>query len=101
MYGAGERFYLDAAVLPRLALWSGAMLALFATVAAWQAAPAERRRLAALALAGLALACATCAIGIAIRRELDPVHGWSYLLAAAVIAAAAGWIVALRRPGGP
>ena len=100
MYGAGERFYLDAAVLPRLALWSGTMVALFATVAAWQAAPAERRRLAVLALAGLIVACGTVAAGIAIRGALDPVHGWSYLLAAAALAAALGWALTVRRPGG-
>jgi hypothetical protein len=101
MYGAGARFYLDVAVLPRLALWLGAMLALFATVAAWQAAPAERRRLAALALAGLAIAGLTAAATIAIRRELDPAHGWTYLLAVSAIAAAAGWGWTARRPDGP
>src|SRR5262245_13465351 len=66
MYGAGARFYLDAAVLPRLAVWLGAMLALFATVAAWQAAPVERGRLAVLALAGLIVAGGAAA-GIAFR----------------------------------
>jgi hypothetical protein len=101
MYGAGARFYLDAAVLPRLALWLGAMLALFATVAAWQAAPSERRRLAALALAGLVIAGGASAAAIAIRGELDPAHGWTYLLIATVIAAALGWLVTLRRPAGP
>jgi len=100
MYGAGARFYLDAAVLPRLALWVGAMLALFATVAAWQAAPAERRRLAALALAGLVAACGTAA-GMAIHGGFDPVHGWSYLLAGAALAAALGWVLTARRPDGP
>ncbi|HEX8107076.1 MAG TPA: hypothetical protein VF516_05070, partial [Kofleriaceae bacterium] len=32
MYAAGERFHGGAAILPRLATWLGAMLALFATV---------------------------------------------------------------------
>ncbi|MBC7978883.1 MAG: hypothetical protein H7138_28190, partial [Myxococcales bacterium] len=46
MYGAGTRFYLEPAVLPRLVVWLGAMVALYATVAAWSAAASERRRLA-------------------------------------------------------
>src|SRR5262249_6639789 len=50
MYAAGERFHPDAAILPRLAIWLGAMLALFAPVAAWQTAAAARHRLAGLAL---------------------------------------------------
>jgi hypothetical protein len=100
MYGAGARFYLDAAVIPRLAIWFGAMVALFATVAAWQAAPAERRRLAALALSGLIVCGATTAASVAIHRELDPAHGWSYLLAAAAIVAALGWGWTARRPDG-
>jgi hypothetical protein len=100
MYGAGARFYLDAAVLPRLALWLGAMLALFATVAAWQAAPVERRRLAVLALAGLIVAGGSAA-GVAFPGGLDPAHGWAYLLIAAAIAAALGWLMTARRPDGP
>jgi hypothetical protein len=101
MYGAGARFYLDAAVIPRLAIWFGAMLALFATVAAWPAAPAERRRLAALGLSGLIVCGATVATSVAIDRELDPAHGWSYLLAVAAIAVALGWGWTARRPEGP
>jgi hypothetical protein len=101
MYGAGERFYLDAAVIPRLAIWIGAMLVLFATVAAWSAASVERRRLAVLALAGLILCGVTSTAGIAIRREFDPAHGWSYLLAAAALVATLGWGWTARRPAGP
>ena len=101
MYGAGARFYLDLAIVPRLATWLGAMLALFAAVAAWPASGAERRRLAGLALAGLIVCGVTSAITIAVRRELDLAHGWSYVLAAAGIAAALGWGSAARRPDGP
>lgn len=101
MYGAGTRFYLDAAVIPRLAIWIGAMLVLFATVAAWSAAPAERRRLAALALAGLILCGVTSTARFAVRREVDPAHVWSYLLAAAACVAAVGWRWTARRPTGP
>ncbi|TMQ10421.1 MAG: hypothetical protein E6J90_23160 [Deltaproteobacteria bacterium] len=101
MYAAGERFHLDAAVLPRLAIWAGAMLALFATVAAWPASAAERRRLAALALTGLIICGATSAIALAIRRDFDPAHGWTYLLGIAAIAAALGWGWTAHRPDGP
>jgi hypothetical protein len=101
MYAAGERFYLDATILPRLAIWLGTMLALFAAVAAWSAAPAERRRLAGLALVGLILCGATSALTIVVEREFDPAHGWTYLLAGAAIAAALGWGWTSRRPDGP
>jgi hypothetical protein len=101
MYGAGARFYLDLAIVPRLATWLGAMLALFATVAAWSAAPGERRRLAGLGLAGLV----TCAIGatvaLALGAGFDAAHGWTYLLIAAAILAAIGWAFTARRPEGP
>jgi hypothetical protein len=101
MYAAGARFALDAAILPRLAMWLGAMLALFAVVAAWQSAGGERRRLSGIALTGLAICGVTSAIAIAVRRELDPAHGWSYVLAFAAIAAAVGWGWTARRPDGP
>lgn len=101
MYGAGERFYLDLAIVPRLAIWLGAMVALFAAVAAWPAAAAERRRLAALGLAGLIVCGVTSAITVVVRRELDPAHGWTYLLAVAAIVAALGWGWTARRPDGP
>jgi hypothetical protein len=100
MYAAGERFHLEAAVAPRLVTWLGAMVALFAPIAAWPASSAERRRLAGLGLAGLAVSAAAAAIRAALGG-FDPAHGWSYLLIAAAIAAAVGWIAALRRPDGP
>jgi hypothetical protein len=101
MYAAGERFHLDAAIVPRLAIWLGAMLALYATVSAWSASAAERRRLAALALAGLAVCGAASAISLVLHREFDAAHGWTYALAVAGIAAALGWGVTARRPDGP
>ena len=101
MYGAGERFHLEVAIVPRLVTWAGAMLALFATLAAWPANAPERRRLAALALAGLATCGATSAVVLAIGREVDRAHGWSHVLAAAGIAAALGWGWTGRRPDGP
>jgi hypothetical protein len=101
MYAAGARFHLEFAIVPRLALWFGAMLALFATVAAWSAAPAERRRLAGLALAGLIGASLASAVAIVRAGDLDPAHGWTYLLAVAAITAAVGWGWTVRRPDGP
>jgi hypothetical protein len=101
MYASGARFHLELAILPRLAIWLGAMLALFATVAAWAPAPAERRRLAGLALAGLVICVVTAAAVIAVGRDFDPAHGWTYLLALAAIVAALGWVWTVRRPDGP
>jgi hypothetical protein len=101
MYGAGARFYLELAIVPRLATWLGAMLALFAVVAAWSAAPPERRRLAGLALAGLVIGGLASAATIMMRHGLEPAHGWTSLLVAAVVLAAVGWIWTVRRPDGP
>lgn len=100
MYAAGERFDLDPAIAPRLATWLGAMLAMFAATAAWQSPAAERRRLAGLALIGLGVATAAAAIPAAADGAIDAAHGWTYLLVAAVLAAAVGWIATLRRPEG-
>ena len=100
MYASGARFHLELAVVPRLAIWLGAMLALFATVAAWSAAPAGRRRLSGLGLAGLIISGLTAAGTIVVSRDFDPAHGWTYVLALAAIAAAVGWGFAARRPDG-
>jgi hypothetical protein len=101
MYGAGARFYLELAVVPRLVIWLGAMLALYATVAAWSASASERRRLAALALAGIIVCGATAAGLVVARRALDPAHGWTYVLALAAAVAALAWGWTARRPEGP
>jgi hypothetical protein len=100
MYAAGARFHLELAVVPRLATWLGVMLALFATVAAWSAAPAQRRRLAGLALAGLATSSAA-SIATITMSAFEPAHGWTYLLIAAAVIAALGWAWTARRPDGP
>jgi hypothetical protein len=101
MYAAGARFALDAAVVPRLALWLGAMLVLFAGVAAWQAAPGERPRLARIGLAGLVICGAMSAVRIAVTGDFEAAHGWTYLLLLAAAISAVGWILVLRRPDGP
>jgi hypothetical protein len=101
MYAAGERFHTDVAIVPRLAIWLGAMLVLFATVSAWPATAAERRRLAGLALAGWILCGLVCAVALALGREIDPAHGWTYVLGVAAIAAALGWGWTAHRPDGP
>jgi hypothetical protein len=100
MYAAGERFHTDAAILPRLAIWCGAMLALFAAVAAWPATAAERRRLAGLALAGLIACGAASTIATALGGGFDPAHGWTYLGIAAAVTAALAWGWTARRPDG-
>jgi hypothetical protein len=101
MYAAGERFHTDAAILPRLAIWCGAMLALFAAVFAWPATAAERRRLAGLALAGVIVCGAASAIAAAVGGGFDPAHGWTYLGIAAAVAAALAWAWTAYRPDGP
>jgi len=98
MYAAGTRFSFEPALLPRLAAWFAAMAALFAPVAAWPAAAAERRRLAGLGLAGL-IVCAAISAATAAGR-FDAAHGWTYLLIAAAVTAAVGWAWTLRRPAG-
>jgi hypothetical protein len=100
MYASGARFTLDAAIVPRLATWLGAMLALFATVASWQAATAERRRLAILGFAGVVVAGIVSAATSAITGSFDPAHGWTYVLVIAAVIAAVGWGWAARDPGG-
>jgi hypothetical protein len=101
MYAAGERFHGGAEILPRLATWSGAMVALFAAVSAWPASAAERRRLAGLALAGLIAAGAASAVALATGEGFDAAHGWSFALLAAAITAALAWAWTARRPDGP
>jgi hypothetical protein len=100
MYAAGERFHTDAAILPRLAIWCGAMLALFAAVFAWPATAAERRRLAGLALAGVIVCGAASASAAALGGGFDPAHGWTYLGIAAAVIAALAWSWTARRPDG-
>jgi hypothetical protein len=104
MYAAGARFHTDAAILPRLAIWCGAMLALFATVSAWPATAGERRRLAGLALAGVIVCGAASVIAAALGGGLDlthdPAHGWTTLLVAAAATAALAWAWTARRPDG-
>ena len=92
MYGAGARFYLELAVIPRLALWGGAMLALFGLVAAWQAPAAERRGLAILALIGWAIAIAA---GL-VAGGFEVAHGWGYALLAGAVFAVVGWLRVVR-----
>lgn len=92
LYGGGTRVYLDPAIAPRLALWLGAMLALYAATAAWSASLDERRTLARLGLLGLLVATAA---GLA--QGFAPAHGWTYVLLAATAATATGWLLILRR----
>jgi hypothetical protein len=101
LYAAGTRIYADAGVAPRLVLWLGAMAALFGAIAVWWERGAGRRRLAAIALAGLTVAGAGAA-WLAARGAAAPdaAHGWLYLLLAAVAITAGAWIWTWRAPDG-
>jgi len=101
MYASGARFRFDIAIVPRLAGWFGAMAVLFAAVAAWSSAAVERRRLAAIAIAGLVVCGAMFAGTAALHHELDAAHGWTYVLAVAAVVAVAAWGWTARRPDGP
>jgi hypothetical protein len=101
MYAAGSRIYADAGVAPRLALWFGAMAALFAAIAVWWEQGAERRRLAAIALAGLAAAGAAAGWLAAHGGVAEgAAHGWLYLALAAAALTAGAWIWTWRSPDG-
>jgi hypothetical protein len=99
MYSAGDRLYGEAGVAPRLLLWLGWMTVLFAAVAMWSASIEQRRRLAAIALAGR-FVTAIAASWLYARGGMADAHGWLYLLGAALAVELAGWIAILRAPAG-
>ncbi|HSK05279.1 MAG TPA: hypothetical protein VK932_28720 [Kofleriaceae bacterium] len=101
MYAAGTRIYADAGVAPRLLLWIGAMGALFAALAVWWERGEARRRLAAIALAGLAIV--GIAAGWLVARGASApaaAHGWLYLAIAGAASTAVAWIWTWRSPDG-
>jgi hypothetical protein len=96
-YAAGERFYSDAQLAPRLVVLAGAMATLFAAVAAWFAD--DRRVLAVIAIAGRVVSIAGAywlwRAGFTIE---GPARGWLWLLGAASAIDVAAWlVVAVRR----
>lgn len=102
LYAAGTRLYANAGVAPRLLLWLGTMAGLFAALAVWWASGTERRRLAAIALAGRLVT--GIAAGWLVTRGAtveDAAHGWLYLLLAAIAVEIAAWIWTWRAPDGP
>jgi hypothetical protein len=99
MYAAGERLYGQSGVLPRLLVWLGAMASSFAILAAWWSTGAERKRLALIGLAGRVVSAGALAILVAQGASvIGAAHGWAYLLVAALVVEAAGWIWMLRAP---
>ncbi|MGN6105271.1 MAG: hypothetical protein ACTHU0_09225, partial [Kofleriaceae bacterium] len=99
MYAAGTRLYAEAGVAPRLLLWLGAMPTLFATVAVWWTAGEQRRRLAALALAGRAISAAAAGWLIAQGAGIEgAAQGWFYVLCAALAVELGAWLWIWRAP---
>ena len=95
MYGAGERFYSDAQLAPRLVVLAGAMATLFAATAAWSTT--ERRGLAAIAVAGRAVSVLGALWLWRAGFSADgPARGWLYLLAGAAAIDTAAWLVVRR-----
>jgi len=101
MYTAGTRIYGDGGVAPRLLLWLGAMVTLFATVSIWWASGAQRRRLAVMALAGRVIVGLAAAWLVTQGASIEgAAHGWLYLLIGALVIEAGGWVWIWRVPDG-
>jgi hypothetical protein len=99
MYAAGARFYGESSIAPRLLAWLGAMATSFAILAAWWVDGAHRKRLAIIGIGGRLVT----AIGVAILAAtgasvVGAAHGWTFVLIAALVVEAAGWIWMLRAP---
>jgi hypothetical protein len=91
MYAAGERIYIAGEIPLRFALFTGAMMTLFAMVAAWSTTT-HRRRLGVIALVGRALSVVAA---LALGGEPSP---WVYALATAAATDSLAWLVVVRRP---
>jgi hypothetical protein len=101
MYAAGDRLYAQTGVLPRLLLWLGAMMTLFATLAAWWASAPERSRLAVIALAGRSVSgIAVLLLVLGDAPLISAAHGWLYLMIAAVAIETVGWVWIRLAPEG-
>jgi hypothetical protein len=93
MYAAGDRVYGQGDVIPRLLLWLGAMLILFAVTSLWLAPSGDRRRLRVIALAGYAI-CGAAVAWILVRGGAvdGAAHGWLYLLVIGVAISIGAWL---------
>jgi drug/metabolite transporter (DMT)-like permease len=95
-YAAGDRFYTDAQLAPRLVVLAGAMATIFAAVAAWFAS--DRRPLAVVALAGRVVSFAGAAwlwrAGFAVD---GPARGWLWLLGGAAVVDSIAWLAVAWR----
>ena len=92
MYAAGDRLYGQSGVVPRLLVWLGAMVSGFAILAAWWARTADYRRLVIIGLAGrVASALAVVWMSMQGASVIGAAHGWTYVLAAALLVELLGW----------
>jgi len=102
-YGRGALRHRDPTIAPRLAMWLGVAAAVWPLGMLYAAPGVASRRLAAIALGGLAIAAlaAALAAGATDARSLLDVaaaRGWLYGLAAAAVALLLAWgAVALGR----
>jgi hypothetical protein len=100
-YAAGKRVYLATSIVPRLVAIGGGMATAFATVAAWSADDATRRRLALLALLGRLVSAGGAVwlwqLGVSLE---GPALAWLVVLALACAVEAAGWIAVRWRGKG-
>ncbi|MDB4955036.1 MAG: hypothetical protein JWO36_2605 [Myxococcales bacterium] len=96
-YAAGDRVFTGATIAPRFIVIVGAMMTLFAMIAAWSTN--ARRHLAVMALSGRIIS-----IGGAVWlwrsgfEITDAVRPWFIVLVVAVVVECAGLALALRKP---
>lgn len=98
-YAAGQRFFVTAAIAPRLVILGGAMATTFAMIAAWSATDDDRKRLALIAVVARTISIAGAVWLWRGGFVVDgPARAWLVVLAPTVIVELAGWLMLLRAP---
>ena len=98
-YAAGHRVFTAATIAPRFVTVLGAMATLFATVAAWSADHAGRRRLAVIAVAGRGVSIAGAVwLWRAGFTVTGPAVAWFGILAGATAVDVVAWLAMWRSP---